>query len=292
MLAAFLAGATYAAMPALEGLFEAHTGTESIISRGLGREVNVSSTVEGFTLTVKQVYADQNQIVIGLMLSGPPGRNFNNISPWGEFAEGGVARSPFLTDSQGRKFSGGGGGEQGGVEDGAAAYILTYDGRGIEDDQREIEVRLTIGKVMAYERLGGNRFQDVIVEGPFTFDLTIPVEPGRVADLHQTVESGGASVTLERVATTPTGTRVSLRGAGPNADVRLTVDGATYPMRLPDGLVGPAIWAADSKWDYITGASLEDKRGEWVLTVSPGVSSNPSATQVEGGPWTFRFVVP
>ncbi len=294
LLVLALVGATYAVVPALNRLFEAHTGTEAIISDGLGREVNASRTVDGFTVIVKHVYADPNQIVIGLVVSGPPGRTFNNIQTWAEFRDGGRTWQvqPILTDHQGHSFSGGLGGTQGGVEDGAAAVLLTYNGSGIEAGQREIDVQLVIGALRAYERLGDNEFRDVIVEGPFTFDLTIPVEAGRMVELHQTVESGGTEVTLERMVTTPTGTRVSLRGAGPNADVRLTVEGVTYQLHSPDGLAWPVTWAADSQWDYVTGTSLQDKRGEWVLTVRPGASADPSATQVEGGPWTFRFTVP
>lgn len=292
-----LAGAGYA-LPALERLFTVHTGTGAIIANQLGKEVDVSRSVGGFTVTVRRVYADPNQIVIGLTVSGPPGRTFNNIMPWGDYYEtsqGTMGLSPILTDKEGREFDGGMGGEQGAVENGAAPYLLTYNGVGIKDKQKEIGVRLKIGELTAYERVGDNKYEDVRVEGPFTFDLTIPVEQGRTADVQQTVESGGTSVTLERVVTTATGTRLSLRGAGPNADVRLTVGGETYVLRQPDGMGIPTQWTADSMWEYVSGASLMDKRGEWELTVRPGPTLpdlDPPPTRLEGGPWTFRFILP
>ncbi len=301
LLAVFiLVGAGYAALPALERLFGVHTGTGAIITERLGKEVNASRSVDGFTVTVRRVYADPNQIAVGLTVSGPPGRTFNNIMPWGDRYEtppkGTMGESPILTDKEGREFKGGMGGEQGAVENGTAPYLLTYEGTGLERSPKEVDVRLKIGELTAYERRGENSYEDVRVQGPFIFELTIPVEQGRVADLHQTVESGGASVTLERVVTTLTGTRLSLRGAGPNADVRLVVDGVTYRFQQPDGAAIPFRWTADSLWEYVSGTSLQDKQGKWELTVRPAApipsDIDPAATRLEGGPWTFKFTVP
>lgn len=300
----FLMGAGYVVLPSLKQLFARHTGAEAIVSRGLGREVNVARTVDGFTVSVKRVYADPNQIVIGLTVSGPPGRTFNHIMPWGELGAGPapvarapvVARAPILTDTRGREFAGGMGGEQGGVVGGTAAYLFTYDGTGLEHSGGEIAVQLKIGKLTAYERTGEGEFREVTLEGPFVFDLTIPVESGRLAELHQRVESRGVGVTLERVVTTPTGTRVSLRGTGPDADVRLTVDGSTYQLHPRDGEAAPTSWSPDSRWDYVTSTSLLGSRGEWTLTVGPGQRPyspvEPAAAELAGGPWIFRFVVP
>lgn len=300
----FLMGAGYAALPALERLFQAHTGTGAIISGNLGRQVNISRTVDGFTVAVRRVYADPNHVVIGLTISGPQGRTFNSIMPWGEYygydPQKGLGTSPVLTDKSGKEFSGGMGGEQGGVQDGAVSYLLDYEGTGIgspgTDFPKEITAQLRIGMLWGYESLGDDKYRDIFARGPFLFDLTIPVEPGQVADLHQTVEAGGHKVTLERVVTAPTGTRISLRGAGPNADLRLVVDGVTYRFQQPDGQAIPFRWTADSLWEYVSGTSLQDKQGEWELIVGPGVpvpsDIDPSPTRLEGGPWTFKFAVP
>jgi Domain of unknown function (DUF4179) len=301
-----LMGAGYVAMPALEHLFEVHTGTRAIIYNNLGREVNITQTVDGFTVAVRRVYADPNHVVIGLTVSGPQGRTFNHIMPWGEWygydPQRGLGTSPVLTDDQSRGFSGGMGGEQGALQEGSTPYLLDYDGVGIGasgvDLPKEIHVHLKIGMLSAYEQLPGDKYQEIFVQGPFGFNLTIPVESGRVADLHQTVEAGGHKVTLERVVTAPTGTRVSLRGAGPNAEVRLTVGGQTYDLGPPDGQAIPFQWSADSVWEYLSGTLLGDKAdggAEWELTVRPTPPLPPDvgqgATKLEGGPWTFRFTM-
>lgn len=294
-----LAGAGYAGLPVLQEAFNMNTGTDEIITSDLGSEVHVSQTVDGFTVTVERVYADPHQIVIGYTIQGPEGRQFNHIMAWSEYEDepAGRAIAPLLTDMQGNEIHGGLAPQGPGMQDGVAAGLLTFDGTVIPDDEVEIDVRLRIKRLSAYERLGNDRFQEVVVDGPMVFELTIPVVPGRVANLNQSVEAGGSTATLVRFVTTATGTRVSLQGVGPNADVRLMVDGDTYRLRPEERVAPPTRWERDSTWQYVTGTSLEDKQGNWVLSVAPGgpvvpASIDPLATQATGGPWEFRFVVP
>ena len=291
-----LSGVGYAAITGLDALYGEHTGTQPIVTERLGREVSISRRAHGFTVTVRRIYADPNRIVIGYTIAGPPGRAFNNIIGWGDFDDTPgreVARSPILTDRNGREFAGGIGGDQGGGGTGSNPFLATYDSAGIGPDASEIGVRLRIGELTAYERIGEGEFRDVSVDGPFVFDLTIPVERGRVAEPGRSVESGGKRVTLHRVVTARTGTRVSLSGAGPHADVRLHVGGTTYRLRPPDELVPSPEWSADQRFEYVIGESLLGARGEWTLTVRPGPTpADPSATRLEGGPWVFRFAMP
>ncbi|MFN8536236.1 MAG: DUF4179 domain-containing protein [Thermomicrobiales bacterium] len=58
-------------------------GTNRIVTQHLGKELGVSQTVNGFTVTIERVYADANQIVIGYSVSGPPDRTFNNFLAFG-----------------------------------------------------------------------------------------------------------------------------------------------------------------------------------------------------------------
>lgn len=300
LVALALGGAGYAAWTVLEQAFyQPSLGTEHILEQSLGTKLSMSQSLDGFTVTVRRVYADPNQIVIAYTLAGPPGRTFNHIHAWGEYDETPgmrVASSPVLTDDQGRKFQGGGAPVQSGVEDGVTAGLLLYDGAGIRNNPKELKVRLKIGELSAYEALGEDRFRDVTVNGPFLFDLMIPVDPGRAAEVHQTVESGGAKATLERAVTSATGTRVLLRGVGPNAQVIVRVGDVGMPLNPMPGLAQPTQWSPDSQWEYISSGSLMDQHGEWTVVVQPGAAVpphvDPNATKVEGGPWTFRFQVP
>lgn len=294
-----LGGAGYTLLPVLAEAFGLHTGTQAILTNNLGRDVTLSQTIEGFTITIERVYADANQIVIGYTITGPANRTFNNIMAWGELDQTpghAVARSPILTDAAGNEIDGGLGGAQPGMHGNTAAALLTYDGVGIDNTAPVVQLHLRIGELSAYERLGDDQFRDVTVNAPFEFDLRVPVEPGRVATLHLARDVGGTVVTLERVVTTPTGTRVSLRGVGPNADVQLRAGGETYALHAPDGMAMPNRWPSDSQWEYIMGASLQDVQGGWELVVQPGApmpgSGDPPSTSVTGGPWIFTFEVP
>ncbi len=124
--------------------------------------------------------------------------------------------------------------------------------------------------------------------GPFTFDFTVPFDPGRVAEPRLTHEVKGASVTLERIVVTPTGARVILRGAGPNASAHLSVGGATYELRPLGAVRSP--WDPAEAFVYVTPAALHDQRGEWTLIV---VTSRDRPDMAEPrDPWTFRFTMP
>lgn len=294
-----LIGASYASLPVLQEAFHINSGTDAIVANDLGQEVSISQTVQGFTMTVERVYADPNQIVIGYTLQGPAGRDFNHIMAWSVYdgTPAGRAVAPLLTDMQGHEIDGGFAPEGPGMQDGVAAGLLTFDGSSIDNSVQDINVRLHIGRLSAYERLGRDQYQEVVVDGPLEFDLIIPVEHGRVAILNQSVEAGGTTATLVRAVTAPTGTRVSLRGVGPNADVKLTVDGSTCDLNYSEtGMYLTGEWTPDSQWEYVTSTSLEDTSGDWTLTVKPDDSdawnTDLAATQPTGGPWEFTFVMP
>jgi hypothetical protein len=63
-----------------------------IVKQDLGREINLSQTVDGYTVSVRRVYADRDRIVIGYAAVGPPGREL-------EIDFGGAG--PTFTDAEG-----------------------------------------------------------------------------------------------------------------------------------------------------------------------------------------------
>lgn len=296
VLAVFVlcAAAAPVAFPILEQAFNMRPDTQRIIAENRGTRVNLSQTVNGFTVTIERVYADAHQIIIGYTVSGPPGRAFNNFS----LSDRQGRNLPTLTDTRGAELpqalvSWGAGVD---VREGKGGYVRVYDGAGVTGAPTEITLRWEVPVLDVYERTAApiagascdGQTCAYNVAGPFAFDFTVPFDPGRVAESHQTVEVGGTPVTLERVVVARTGTRVFLRGAGPNAGVTLSVDGATHTLRSPGAVRSP--WDISETFDYVTPAALHDKRGEWVLVVTAG--HRQSDTLVQGGPWTFRFVVP
>lgn len=282
-----LAGATYAAVTVVDRALEMNTGTQRILSGNLGRAVNLSQTLDGFTVSVRRVYADANQIVIGYTIAGPPGRTFNSLLPFGS-----EASVPSLIDADGKELPAGPYSWGTGVDTGKVGGVLAYDAAGSTGGQGSLQLRLTMTGVSGFERTNPTDAASVhgfAVSGPIVFNLTVPIVPGRVADVQQTVDVAGVNATLERVIVSDTETQVFLSGVAPAADAELTVGGSSYHL-VHNGAVRLPASSADS-WAYTTDASLVDQHGPWTLTVKPGPGSK-IASPTAGGPWVFHFVVP
>lgn len=283
----FLAGATYAAVTIVDRALEMNSGTQRILSENLGRTVNLSQTLDGFTLSVRREYADANQIVIGYTIAGPPDRTFNSLLPFGS-----EARIPSLSDANGQEFPAGPFAWGTGVDEGKVGGVLVYDASGIQALHGDLRLRLAMTGVSGFERANPSdsaSARPFAISGPVIFDLTVPVVPGRSADLQEIVEASGVKATLERIIVSDTETRVFLRGVGPEADVELTVGGSTYHLIHEGAVQVPP--SSQNSWAYITDASLIDQHGPWTLTVKPG-SASRIASPIAGGPWVFRFTVP
>lgn len=301
LFVAITAGAT-AMAPILARTFALNPSVQHIAADNLGQELNLVQTSAGFSVTIGRVYADANQIVIGYTISGPPDRTFVDF---GAHDNRGNSLA-ILTDAHGRAIPQLPSILVAAKDGGASGLLLTYDGAAIAAAPATITLHLTIVAIRAVEQVGdlpptgtvrptspcderAIPLRCVMVPGPFTFDFTVPFEAGRAAELQRPLSGAGAAVTLERVVTTRTTTRVQLQGVGPDAAVELLADGTTYKLQPPGAI--PLRWTPESVWDYLLPASLLDRHGEWTLIVRPG-HARPGDTRVEGGPWTIRFVVP
>lgn len=283
LAAILLTTAGYAVVSVLDRVFDLNAGTRRIATQNLGKEINLSRTVDGYTLTLGRVYADANQIVVSYTVRGPAGRPFTGFTyPLGRSL-------PTLTGEAGEKFELLVGANTGVLAE-MSGELLVYNATNVEGKPETLALRLEIPALESTD--AGGRSE--LIGGPFVFDFTVPFEAGRIAEPHQVVESGETSVTLEKVVVTPTGARVRLRGIGPNAVVELSVDGANYKLNPPGAT--PLQWHTDEAWDYFTPAALVDKQGEWLLVVRPGPpvppDIQPPPPLIQGGPWEFRFVVP
>lgn len=287
LLVPILAGATYTMVPVIEKAFTVDPGTARIVTENLGIVVNQSRSVKGFTLTVQRVYADANQVAVGYTVTGPPGRTFNSFMVWGKFDQSRYPRFgavPTLIDGRGHTLSAFNDIYGTGVEGGKYGQVMRYNAPVGLETRRRIALHFQVGTITAVESVREHELRVITVTAPLRFNFTVPVTPGRVANLHHIVNVAGAKVTLDRVVATRVGTRVSLRGMGPIADVRLIVDGKRYRLSF-DG-ARPNHWAAKSVWEYMSSVDLVDKGGEWMLLVKA------PATASKARQWAFRFMVP
>jgi hypothetical protein len=291
----------------LDQVFARNQRAERIDGRQLGRDLNLSQTANGFTVTVGRVYADANEIVIGYTATGPPGRDYAYIAASDATGRG----IPTLTDREGHYFPLVPAAIEGQAMTGNQdSSLLPYNAAQITGSPEALTLRWTIEALRVREQSDGPGTSAQIVPGPFVFDFTVPFEAGRTLELNQAVEAGGTTVTLERVVATPVSTRVYLRGAGPSAQVTLTAGGTTYTLREE---TVPSNWTPDSSWYYSVFEPLLDQPGDWTLVVRAraaaaeptipqggpagtilqgGHEGYPERTILRGGPWTFRFPWP
>lgn len=338
-----VAGIAYAAAPLVDQALSTSPGAGQIVQQHLGQAVNVGQSACGYTLTISRVYADANLTVIGYTLSGPAERHFlpaigrvveDLPSPDGLPTTVGV---PMIT-AGGKTFVPVQFGSSGALANDGAQY-LAFDTREIAQGAGALPLRLTIPAIQMFEQLGGGtpaavacetygRMRDsqgvtvngqthvvmadhgrvVTVNGPFTFDLTVPVSQDvHEYAPHQTVrQADGTTVTLVRVVVTRTDTRLYLA---------TTVANQIYPsltvaQTLPPGMLqDPMLSVHDGQTtygatpiryfrgthigEYLIDAPLYDYHGPWTLVVQAhATGAEQGRLEFHGTPITFRFTMP
>ena len=285
--------------PILERAFRFDPSTERIVSADLGTDVRLAQTIDGVTVTVERVYADPIQIVVGYTVGGTRNSLFDALLR---------AADTRLTDARGTPFRHASLSWGTGVEDGPAGALAIFDGRSVTGTPKDVALRFEIAPLRPHrDQPPGDRssltsaLTSPLQASPspadqrFTFGFTVPFESGRSVEPNQSVSAGGTTATLVRAVTTPNGTRVYLKGVGPNAKVTLAVDGASYDLAPPwGGWACP--WTPNDTFAYDASASLMDESGSWRLVVQaaepPRDTEGAACPFVTGGPWTFDVLVP
>jgi len=323
-LALFLALGTvaYAVAPVVEQLFRQEAGLRHIEQADLVQELNLSQTVAGVTVTLERAYADVNRVVIGFTVSGPEGQRYdphrvtltdaNGIVFPLETGMGVTGRSDIFESD---------------LPPGEGAYVLGFDTTAVEGVPAELELRLVVEveKVTpppdaASPFLTSARppaeppASAVVVElqplptpdegaivGPFTFDFSVPFNPGHTVEVQQAAEAAGVTVRLDRVVVTPSETKVFLCFEPPDGEDTVWTLIAALDVgdgqRLFGGVVNPTGKVGQENCHcVIYPYALADRSGEWTLTVTELVGTDlakqPSEDIRLAGPWVFRFRVP
>ncbi len=231
ILAALLAtvvvgGTVYAAVAALgDRALSGFPGTAPIERQHLGRAISVTREACGYGLTINRIYADPQQVVIGYTLTAPRGQN---ASPYPPFYD--ERQAPILTDeATGRRFPQWGNGS-GPLVDNAAGHFLSFDTSGMTHLPRVLRLRLTL-PTLAMATVNSSapslppscsgavhvegRTQTVTVNGPFTYALSVPVDPAQTVALHAMGHARGITVAVTRMTITHITARLVLRVQGP-----------------------------------------------------------------------------
>lgn len=294
-----LAGTGFAVLPLMNRAFDEEPGTRSILQEGLGEELNLSHTAEGFTLKILRAYADVNRVVVGYEVSGPPNREIDLAVPIFN-----------LTDSTGHQLP-----ERhtaiSGVGADTGGFASWFDASGIKGTPPQLKLQLQASTIKVWERTRPERADDdapgisdcngpespfrcTDVQGPLVFNFTVPFRPGRATDLHLEATAGGKTMTLERVVVSQTETRLYMRGADEGRYMKLSVGGWDSSSYNRSGAQG--IWdVGDGVKAFSFPVPLYDKHGEWTLVVGASMLDKQRPRRGEefsGEVWRFHFTVP
>jgi len=316
LLAAALVGlvivggsAAYAGVPLIDqALSWFDTTAQQSTGHKLGQEVNLAQSACGYTMTIKRVYADANQVVVGYTLNGPADRTFI----------GGFDVRPTLSDAHGRAVPWMSGSGTGATPSNETGNVVTFDASAVVDAPSTLTLHLVAPTILTTERLGDTpaaaspcetyrpfkkdeapaswdiaKTRWVTVAVPFTFDVTVPFIAGHAADVHQMVEVGGTAVTLERVVVTPIETRLYVRGVTPGTG--FVVPQANAQLSVGDQTINSAVSILPTHGlaVYSFSTSLYHTRGEATVVVNPRPDfAQPGQPTISGGPWTFHFTLP
>lgn len=216
-----LVGTGYAALPLIQqNLSQSPEGQQML---AYGKTMHLVRTVAGVTVSLEFAYADQTGGLLGYTITAPDGRAFGNE----------LAQVKLTTpDGTNLPITGGSGtGAQAGLTENFIGFGSIPDLNG----RNEVSLRLSVNAIETNRPDGTAR----TVPGLWVFDFTAPVAPTRFIEPHQTVVADDWAVTLESVVMTSPGTWVTLRGAGPNADVEILAGGKSYHLyESGDGATG------------------------------------------------------
>ena len=221
VLALALVGTGYAALPLIQQNLSGSPEGQQMLAHG--KTMHLLRTVAGFTISLEFAYADQTGGLLGYTITAPDGRAFGN-----ELAQ------VKLTTPDGTNVSITGGSSTG-AQAGLTGNFIGFGRIPDLNGQNEVSLHLSVNAIETNRPDGTSQ----TVGGPWVFDFTAPVALTRLIESHQTVIADGWPVTLQSVSMTPPGTWVTLRGAGPDADVAILAGGKSYHLyENGDGATG------------------------------------------------------
>jgi hypothetical protein len=241
-----LGGGAYALGPILSRAFAGFQYTD--LGLQPGKELDLSQTINGYTIHLQSAYADANRVVIGYTISGPEGQAQYNFY--------GTNNSSVITTASGTVLPWYYGGEAAwDMTDQRAtqAMIMMFDAAALTDPPAELNLRLDIGEIHVYtkdtpivaasaEELKPAHF----VSGPFSFEFTVPFSGGQIFEVNQTV-------TVE----TPQVTAVRPLESGDFETIQ-TVAATSIPVTLQRVVIAPSETRAYFRFPAAEGVVAED----------------------------------
>lgn len=285
----------------------------TIMNRHYGRNVAIVRHACGFTVTLRQVYADSNQVVVGYTVAGPPNRSFIG----GLGADPTPATFPRAVVEPGLAlpyFKGAVYTDSNIHEDGVMAV---FDAAKVQQAPYGLRIHLTIPALTTVERWNGGpprqascetarpfrlgeappgwdyrKMSWLTVYGPFVFDVSVPFIVGHVVTLYKSTHMDKTTLTLEHIVISATETRLYVRGLPPDLEQQSYASLSINGKKIAGG--GEEIAARTSS----TGATVFSfnpvhlRVHETGVVIVHAIPSHPVRPSVsENSSWRFTFTV-
>ncbi len=265
--------------------------------------VDISKTINGYTLTINKVYADANVIMVRCSISGANQAAVDYDTIALSSGPSAVRNDGVMDSFSGKKGS-------------PSECALQFDATTLNANASNINLRLSANLIAHPDisNLGANAPIPAkqTLAGPFVFDFNVVVGSDiRIVNVGQTVEAQGIAFTMERLIITPGETRMVVRYTLPDANPSLlwnpiiAAEGANWATSYSDNYPryqgsmdikseGPGSQLADGSAIYQITGNLYDKTGPWTVTVKQLHSADKTTDkdQYLTGPWVFQFNVP
>jgi hypothetical protein len=268
-----------------------------------GKQLELSQTVDGYTVIVKWVYADGNRILVECALGSPDARS---IFPGAEIN---------LVDSNGKVYPNLGS-EVILTDELSTGFISSFDtsqfsnSPGVRDlkltmnlDARASVRRPTRGSLLTPSATPIPRptsqmqnGRELNIAGPFNFSFEVPFIPARIATLNRTEQANDISVTLEQVRVSPAEVRAIFSVEPLSRTIRqgwsLEVFAKVndwYKGKMRYGGSSSGGPSAGGRWIESIYDYTYDQQGEWTIQVLRFRSQDGLPVE---GPWIFKFEVP
>lgn len=305
----------YALDNILQKAIEMDPGLHQVNLAEMGTELDLSDTIDGYTVNLQWAYADGNRIAVGFTVTSSDGQEYANFTPL-EVA---------LIDERGDGFTSIGG-IGAGVENDVGGYVLNFDARHIADPPEALQLRLkmTIEPIRLiededaeptlspHEQAGiepqdTTAMADVIDEndprlvdpiGSFIFEFNVPVHAAQTYSVNETQTVEDIPITLTNIRVAPSMTTATFC-IPPSNDT-------DYPEQIPiirlETPNGEAIggWGELFEDECIVASfvpTLDDVESpqDWVFIVDEVVGFQeiePYGQERIAGPWVFEFSTP
>ncbi len=244
-----------------------------------GQPLNLSETVDGYTVNLQWAHADPNRISIGYAISGHEGVEYTNLS---------AGRGLKLTDSEGNEFpSAGGMGNA--IEGGVSGNVSTFYSTALDTLPDTLDLRLEMyiefataaARTQAPNGAYDDWFEGPV--GPFVFEFSLQTGEQRVLDVAETVTDAGVAVTLQRIVISESQTRIEICFDNPDAAfddwtpaMWLFVNERDLIAEGQTGVSGGRIEGTNCHFNAYN-IALGDETGEWRVEVRQliGMGSSP-----------------